>query len=918
MQKEIKYNGFTATPSDYESPDGDLAALINLVQEDGQLKPVLPATQLFTLPDGYKPIFIHKTAAFTHYIIQHDDTSTDPPTIQLYWIPKPQPGTVIDVTDFTPTNLLHTFDTLNDINAIGNTLVVLAGDGMHYLLWKNDTVHYKYLGTHIPELSISFGLQGKVKHSDPFTPTGTPEEKSETIMAQANKFIEENQTKSGRFILPFFIRYAYRLYDGTSFTMQSAPVLMVASAGVAPNVICENYNPINYGRCEVVAIRSYLDYIVTSSSQLNALKEWSDIIASVDVFISAPIYTYDQSAEGITGINSINNFRGSFSVFYQDDQNTTLLPESTYPKRYQKKSLLQALIMECGSNTITHDEITFNGYVILPAKTEDRVKEEIRNCSTFYLLRSFKLDELVTDARTKIEIAEDYLQSLTSREVLKDDYDSHDQLIPKFSFIYNNRLNLANIKKSLYNGYPYKSLIQYTNGLVTYYTDSTSPTIEDFTSPLKVFIFINQDGKDIIVANDWENDVLCPYSRPLYLYYTNPNAYKAVIGVILGTGDIGTYYELPLERHNYLNGAFYFNGWENPSTSSQSQQVSNDKTISLPNKIYTSEVNNPFYFPVKGINTIGTGEIKGICAAVKAMSQGQYGQFPLYAFTDEGVWTLEVAKDGTFGEIPPPVTRDVCINPYSITQLDSTVLFATDRGIMMLSGSSSICISEVLDSINPFTIEQLPNSNAIAGLNGFNVFDFNYAPFRQFIKECRMIYDYTNQRIIVFNPSTETVSEVTRRRYSYAYVYSLKSKQWGMMKAHLNDNINSYPDALAYTDTNTVINLSDPDDNAILQGLKGMLITRPLKLDAPDVLKTIDTIIQRGYFRKGSVSCVLLGSRDLFNWQIIYSSNDHYLRGFRGTPYKYFRIVIYCDMQKDESLFGCTVQYTPRLTDQPR
>ena len=95
-------------------------------------------------------------------------------------------------------------------------------------------------------------------------------------------------------------------------------------------------------------------------------------------------------------------------------------------------------------------------------------------------------------------------------------------------------------------------------------------------------------------------------------------------------------------------------------------------------------------------------------------------------------------------------------------------------------------------------------------------------------------------------------------------------------------------------------------------------MTRPFKLDMPDVMKTIDTIIQRGNFRRGNVKQILYGSRDLVNWFPVYSSVDHYLRGFRGTPYKYFRIALKCSLTDDESLSGMSVQFTPRYTNQPR
>ena len=192
-----------------------------------------------------------------------------------------------------------------------------------------------------------------------------------------------------------------------------------------------------------------------------------------------------------------------------------------------------------------------------------------------------------------------------------------------------------------------------------------------------------------------------------------------------------------------------------------------------------------------------------------------------------------------------------------------------------------------------------------------------------------MLYDYTHQRIIVYNPDKD-----------YAYIYSLKSKQWGMMESSIQYAINSYPECLAVDAQNRIIDMSAITNGASTSTTESaststtesestattnsdstrncLLVTRPLKLDAPDILKTIDTIIQRGKFRKGSVKSILYGSRDLYNWHLVYSSTDHYLRGFRGTPYKYFRIVLLCDIKKDESLFGATIQYNNRLIDQPR
>lgn len=166
-----------------------------------------------------------------------------------------------------------------------------------------------------------------------------------------------------------------------------------------------------------------------------------------------------------------------------------------------------------------------------------------------------------------------------------------------------------------------------------------------------------------------------------------------------------------------------------------------------------------------------------------------------------------------------------------------------------------------------------------------------------------MIYDYPHQRIIVYNASC-----------SYAYVYSLRTKLWGMIFSDIADNINSYPEALAMTKDGSLVDFSKESTLTV----PGLLVTRPLKLDIPDMLKTIDTIIQRGTFRKGHIKSVLYGSRNLSDWHLVWSSTDHFMRGFSGTPYKYFRIALLCNLDPGESIAGASINFKTRLANQLR
>lgn len=922
MIKEIQYAGYATEPSDYECADGQLAASLNLISEDNQLKPLFQPSRLFSLSGGKKVVFIHKTSAYTHYIIS--DTSANKlqwfdDSIIAYATTKPVPAADIDteLAKTSPSHDLHTFGsaTVYSVNAVGNTLVILASDGMHYILWKSTTDGYLYLGQHIPECPISFGLQGEMVRTDEFNISfdsinegdiwnefsdDNKTKITNQVLAKVNKFIAEKSTNAGKFIYPFLVRYAYRLYDG-SLTMHSAPVLMICSSDLAPQVAWSHIKgkgKYTDATLRVISAVHSLDYAVVLSSRIDLLKQWKDIVRSVDIFISKPIYTYDQNGECTKFVQVDDS--DCYCVCKHTNQAAST---TTYPLRYQKNTFSKMYAFTYDPTNFTYSAAR----LMIPSRSPEDVKADIRSCSQFYFLESIKIDDLQT-TRTLIPIEEDYLQSLVTREVMTDDYDSHDTLIPKYAFAYNSRINLANIKKQLYDTYNMGAMVCYTDGYVAHYSDA-SPTIADNKHSYGVYFFIKQDGRDIVVQGE---SCALGYNQPLlFLYYPNVNAYKAVL---VDWNHPGTFYEMPLEAHGFLNGAFYFGGWENATkTVSSTPSVSTlaDRTIDVPNKIYTSEVNNPFFFPVLGINTVGTGTILGICSAVKALSQGQFGQFPLYAFTTEGVWALEVSSTGSYSA-RQPVTRDVCINAKSITQIDDAVLFATDRGIMLIQGSQTQCVSDSIFSEAPFNVLGLPCAEQLHDSLGHSADAcLPVKPFLGFLAKCRMLYDYVHQRIIVYNPSKDADGNPL---YTYAYVFSLKSRLWGMMFSDIASGLNAYPDALAMTHQGALVSFSTTDESVC----HGLYITRPLKLDAADVLKTVSAVIQRGHFRRGDVATVLYASRDLYTWRLVWSSVDHCLRGFRGTPYKYFRIAGVATLADGKSLFGASVQFETRLTNNLR
>lgn len=913
MIQEIQFSGVTAQPSDYQSPDGALTTAINLIPEDGQLNPVLPPKQIAQLPSDYTIVFIHKTATYCHYIVKHSVAAFPISKDELYWLDEsdikvPSEGETIPIKALFTSDENYKF---NDITAVGNTIILSLSNGLRYILWQDEIKNYSNLGQHIPELPISFSLSGVVRESgdDYYTVEGVPgmtlhpgagdtmiidneeikDKITDSVLSKVNAFIEKQSIEESKFIFPFFVRYALRLYDGT-LTMYSSPVLMITTSYCCPQSFIVGFGN-DYIKYKIAALVFDLEKEVMDVSKLTELKKWSDIVTSVDVFISSPVYTYKQS-DKVQGVSNLSYEQKGFSISHYARE-----------EQYDTRSYLKYLVNEKIQAEITTIE---NCEFILPTYGDSEVAKSIGDVTNFYLLSSIKLDNLRT-GRDIIRIEKNYLNSLTSRERISYENDSQDYINAKFLHVYNNRLHLGNVTKTLTLPSRPSAYVDYTN------TDIEGNHTPGTRSEYKVYMIIKKNGSSICVADTDDSGEYMGHelSFPFfYFYYPDPNAEFVIIkstSIDDVRDEIVSYYKLPLTSHDFLRGVYFFQGWNvdweiyKTTITPPSVATLEERTIPLPNKLYVSEVGNPFFFPVTSINTIGSGEIIGISSASKALSQGQFGQFPLYAFCSDGVWALSVNSTGGYNTVQP-ITRDVCISKDSITSTDSEVLFATDRGIMLLSGSSASCISDAINTKHQFNVLGLPGMeklhDEILGHDKDGCLPM--APFLDFIKGCRMLYDYVHQRILLFNSQK-----------TYAYLFSLKSKQWGIMKSNIASALNSYPDALAMTNDSKLVTFSEFGADSE----KCMLVTRPFKLGNPDMLKTIHSLFIRGQFSNKDACVVLYGTRDMEHWHLVGSSWNHKLRYLRGSGYKAFILASVATLTEAKTLTGVTVEFTPRQTN---
>lgn len=942
MNKEIKYSGVSLHTSDYDAPDGQLSLSINLIPDkSGSLVPILPPAPILE-NIAYPPVAVHKVANQTNLLC------FDKGRKLLFFIPVENPDA--GYTSVTSSA------SVPEIAILGNTLFISDGVTSSYALWSPERGSYISLGSSIPELDIDFALGHATLTDESFSslfnipiPEGLSGDMvnkifsslsggsltvpprtnadafignlSDAVLGFINKSVAQTH-EEGKFIFPFMLRWALRLFDG-SYIHQSAPILMI------PN---SNTPPVSYkattkdGMIEMSAtFPARRCTLMFNANSLSALSLWKDVVKSIDIFVSAPIYTYDQS--------------GSVSIFHRDFLRSFSFSGEKYTVTSDGGSSLpgpnddghrRPVSPTTDSNTFYHFpngnaeawlKLTVSssgesipgrvvtgrpeGYDPVPAApllnpaslSQKEIEDKISAVSSFYLISSIQLSDIKTgqdgmSGFIPVDIQDSALSNIVVRPRLSDDWRSHDDILFKSAYTYNSRVILSGVSSLLFKGFSVSSMSQYRQS-----PDGNEPS--QYTVWVKTVrnsstVWVSAPSK---LSDDW---------LPRFLFYPDPNAVE--MRVVCNDGSGG--WQLPLKSHDFLNGAFWFDGLGAERTQKDTEvtapDISGQKESALiipePQKIFVSEVNNPFLFPLLGRVTVGSGEVLATCAAVRALSQGQFGSHPLYAFTSEGVWALSVASDGTFSAVQP-VTRDVCTSTASITQIDSGVLFATSRGIMLLSGASSQCISTPIDSQHPFPFSDLPSYDSILDVAGRTLEDVSTPPFLSFIDNVRMAFDYTNQRIHLFNPL-----------YPVAYVYSLESKQWGMEWSDFETPLNSYPDSWVIDKDRNLLNLASSDS----ENVSAILLTRPLSLGSPDLLKTIRTIIQRGFFKSGEIKSALFASRDLLNWHLVGSSVSHRLSNFSGTPFKTFRILLLATLSPSRSISGASIAYSPRLTNRFR
>lgn len=952
-QQDIQYKGMTSQPSDYLCEDGTTHIAVNMEVRDGSLHAARVPVEEWFHKDEFEPRFLHVTSDGKRIMIgivkyYEAEPSTNSEETQYIWNGK-YTISAVDITD-NGTNLsrmdiknypiAYGKDAFKEFKCIGNLLVVLidsvpvffryrntfysriasdfnlidlsircirkqenTNDNMSEL-WPNKQVianrsdgsMTKY---YLPYISRAYSRNASKARSD-IRATSDYIKYEDAVLAAVNT-VHFDLLSTGNFLFPVVLRYAYRLYDG-SHVSPSQPILIFPLRSTIVDDANDEYKKDHYPNFNSIDKRIDVKYrsfryeayriMIRIKKDVvdNISNELSDVVTAVDFFLSEELYTIDTSSLNTNLFIPSSYSSGGWAGDKWKDKDNEPIPG--YLAR---------------------------GYKIYanPCFTYKNLYEQLENVSNFYLVRSMDFDEIKGKDSEYFNLFDGEIPQYTQNERLEESGTSISDMKANGMYTYNNRLILFDTFKRYANpeihNYLYPTIRNWDGA-----QNIPNALRDEYLYPhvLGMYVSMEIDGStlDVGIEAD-ENDEL---RLPILTCYKTTNKAKLVIK------SVGKdYFVAPMKSGLIPSWSFYVNVQQKgeltydgikdehntPDKKYNSDVVLSKETryFRFANQVKSSDVNNPFSYTDGNSVRCGSSHVLSLTTSASEVSQGQFGQFPLFAFCGDGVFAIGIGADGTL-QNSAPYSTDILANGISVGNVGRNIVFASKSGIMSI-GEEGRKLLLPADKFATYAYDNARQGEIMEGIaDKYSLVLPGMASLYDYITNgARIAYDYQNRRIIVYSPN-----------YGYSYVMDEDTQSWTVITKKFTGHLNPVAQCLMVGDDGETV--YDYSSDKVETQQAAWLSTRAIKLGAPDSLKTVRAVMQRGRFaNRGSVMQLLYGSRDLVNWYPIRSSITSVMRGFGGTGYKYFRIFAFMpQMKQDESLSGCSVGFDLRMTGRMR
>lgn len=517
-------------------------------------------------------------------------------------------------------------------------------------------------------------------------------------------------------------------------------------------------------------------------------------------------------------------------------------------------------------------------FVYLP--DQPGIEEIMIQKSGYYNIKEIPYDEIQGLAGNELDLGEidlSFIDSIEVRESLPLYASPHD-IGGKTSTIYNGKIHMGYIYEFLNQGNIHS---HYDKDKAGYVNMSIASSLKKF---YYCFYLDTDQGEKIVIREfrvfDFDDGAAEHYvlMNPITIYPDN-RCFK-VVPIQYDNGTSKYYYmdfaeEILMKPHPSLNFSYAVEDDFDPlltgfdaatGVGSETSLPTESKTLTYKNKWRLSALNSPITFPA--INTYviedTSAEILAFGLMSEPLSESQVGQFPIYLFTDKGIFAAEVGTGDIAYSNAHMINRQICNNADSVTGLGGMIIFATEFGLRILKGRE---VMEISTAIEGTPTDPLLNSGITTYIDDSEVIlaegDISEDDFLDYIEGAIIGYDYENKEIIVSNPETGRGGA----SYSYSYVYCIENGMWHKIDTMYVAFFHELPDLFAFDDSYNLIKMNEETSD-----YKNVLIyTRPFQLGTM-AFKKIKAGILDGYLSKeddtfGAI--YLYGSNDLKDWALV-------------------------------------------------
>jgi hypothetical protein len=266
--------------------------------------------------------------------------------------------------------------------------------------------------------------------------------------------------------------------------------------------------------------------------------------------------------------------------------------------------------------------------------------------------------------------------------------------------------------------------------------------------------------------------------------------------------------------------------------------------------------------------SIGSGAILGLYTNTKAISTGQFGEYPLIALCSDGRWALGIGADEVDYATVRPMSRDVYLKDVDseiepMSHLDDGVAFLTKAGLLIGSGSELVSISDTMEGdLFRFVEQGISHVDILKqAINHPKLVQLNSAlsrvEFNDYASGANIGFIYgDNKEIVIANP-----------QYDYSYVFSLDSGSFFKIDLRIEKMINNYPQLLGMVDGK----MFDLSSEQKTEGKQAFFLTKPVKLGGIN-FKEAYRAVMRSFIRPCTnkyCGFYVLGSEDGQLWRFL-------------------------------------------------